>query len=78
MIKLGTRVRDSITGFSGVAMARTEYLNGCARVGVQAAQLHDGKPVDPQWFDEQQLTEDSPATAGGPGSVAPSRDAPNY
>jgi hypothetical protein len=55
MIDLGTNVRDKITGFEGVVMARTQYINGCDRYAVQAQELHEGKPVDWVHFDENQL-----------------------
>lgn len=54
-IGLGDKVRDSITGFEGTVTSITEWINGCRRVGVQSAELHEGKPIDPQWFDEQQV-----------------------
>lgn len=54
-IKLGEKVKDSITGFSGVTIARTDWLYGCVRFGVQTSELHEGKPIDPVWFDEAQL-----------------------
>ena len=76
MIKLGSKVRDNITGFTGIATARTEWLHGCARVTVQPQALHDGKPIDPFTFDEEQMevveelpvqvSPDSSATVGGP------------
>lgn len=76
MIKLGSKVRDSITGFEGIATSRTEYLYGCVHVGITPTELRDGKPVDSQWFDEQrvQVIEErkpevspaSSATSGGP------------
>ena len=76
MIKLGSKVRDTLTGYAGVAVARTEYQYGCARVAIEAATLTEGKPVDPQWFDEQRVevveeeapkvSRDSSATSGGP------------
>ncbi len=31
-IKLGQEVRDNITGFQGVATARTLWLHGCERI----------------------------------------------
>ena len=31
MEELGSRVKDSITGFEGFAVSRTEYLYGCVR-----------------------------------------------
>ncbi len=29
MFKLGEKLRDRVTGFEGIAVSRTEYLNGC-------------------------------------------------
>lgn len=76
MIKLGSKVKDTITGFTGIAVGRTEWMNGCARIGIQPKKLKDGKPVEVEWFDEQQIEvikekkpEVSPhcsATSGGP------------
>ena len=56
-IKLGSKVTDSITGMAGIAIARTDWLYGCVRYGVQPEELKDGKPVEAQWFDEAQLRE---------------------
>lgn len=53
---LGEKVKDTVTGFSGIVTARTEWLNGCKRYGVQSQKLKDNKPLDQQWFDEEQLT----------------------
>lgn len=74
MIKLGSRVRDSLTGFSGVATSRTEYLYGCVHVGITPTELKDGSPVKSEWFDEQRcelieekppvVSKDSSATSG--------------
>ena len=55
MVTLGSKVKDKITGCTGIAISRTEWLNGCVRVGVQPAVLKDGVPVEPMAFDEQQL-----------------------
>jgi hypothetical protein len=57
MIELGTKVKDLITGFTGVAVARTEWLYGCARIVVESCDLKDGVPISPQWFDEQRVEE---------------------
>ncbi len=67
MAKLGDRVKDRITGFAGVVVARDEWLNGCVRYGVQATGLHDGKPVDIQWIDETQV--DVVASEGAPAGL---------
>jgi len=66
MVKLGETVTDSITGFSGVATARSEYLYGCVRVYVEPPGLKDELPIEGKWFDEQRLG-DSAAEVGGPG-----------
>ena len=75
-IVLGSKVRDTLTGFSGVAVGRTEWMFGCARVGIEPEELKDGKPIETQWFDEQrievikaeepQISENNSATTGGP------------
>ena len=33
-IKLGDKVRCKVTGFTGIAVARTEFLNGCIQFNV--------------------------------------------
>ena len=75
-VKLGTTVTDSITGVTGTAVARVEYLNGCLSICVQPKELKDGKPVEGTWVDEQQLTSESEAKAGGPGPTPPARPTP--
>lgn len=56
MIKLGDQVKDKLTGFKGTAIARAEYLYGCVWVCVVPKELHDSKPVDDVWFDEERLS----------------------
>lgn len=53
-VNVGDHVRDEISGYEGIALARTEWLYGCVRVHVQSKELKDGKPVDVT-FDEDQL-----------------------
>lgn len=55
-IKLGDRVKDSVSGFEGIAIARTTWLNGCVRWTLQPAIDKDGDLPSPQTFDEYQLT----------------------
>ncbi len=78
MIVLGTKVRDKFTGFSGVAVGRTEWIFGCTRYAVEATELHEGKPIEAQWFDEQrlELLQDAPAQkeAESKGPGGPQRD----
>lgn len=53
-VERGDRVRDSITGYTGIVLARSEYLNGCVRFLVVSEKLEDGKSVD-ETFDAHQL-----------------------
>jgi len=55
MIELGYVVKDSVSGFKGVAVAKTKYLNGCNRICVQPEVKKDGKLPEQGWFDEPQL-----------------------
>lgn len=55
MINLGDEVRDTISGFKGIAICRTTYLQGCDRIGVQPSVTKEGKLPDHVWFDEPQL-----------------------
>ena len=52
---LGDVVRDTITGFEGVIVSRTQWLYNCNTYGVKSRELKDGKPQDAVYFDEPQL-----------------------
>ena len=63
---LGAHLRDRISGFDGVVVARTEYLHNCSRYMLQPRAVDkDGKPKDVQSFDEDQL-EPMPAKKAEP------------
>jgi len=51
----GDSVKDSITGFYGLIIGRTQWLHNCNTYCVKSRELKDGKPMDAQWFDEPQL-----------------------
>ena len=55
MIKLGDKVRDSISGFEGIVLGITSWLHGCDRACVAPEALHEGKPIQNQHFDVNQL-----------------------
>lgn len=87
MIKLGSKVRDMISGFTGIATGRSEFLYGCTQVSITPQRLDkDGKRIDVEWFDEQRvetieersapMSEDNSATSGGPQDTPPSRRTP--
>ena len=54
-VELGDKVRDKVTGFEGIAVAKTEWLNGCIRVTLQPPISKDGKIPESGTFDEPQL-----------------------
>ncbi len=55
MIKLGDEVKDMVSGFQGIAVARYQYLQGCNRIGVQPPVDRDGKLPEMATFDEPQM-----------------------
>ncbi|HAH36561.1 MAG TPA: hypothetical protein DCL81_08555 [Algoriphagus sp.] len=56
MIELGWRVKDVVTGFTGIAYGRAIYLRGCNRIMIQPV-MEKGKEIDgyPVWVDEPQI-----------------------
>lgn len=55
-INLGDEVKDTITGFKGIAIARTTWITGCCRINVQPKGINkDGKLFEIESFDEPML-----------------------
>lgn len=54
-IKLGDKVRDKITGFTGIVVAKTEYINGCIQYNVAPKVGKDNKILEDISIDEQCL-----------------------
>ena len=55
-IQLGDKVKDTVTGFKGIAMARTTWLQGCDRITIQPKGVDkDGKTYRNETFDEPQV-----------------------
>ncbi len=54
-IELGDKVKDVISGFTGIVTGKSEFLHGCIRYGICPQELHDGATIDTHWFDEPQL-----------------------
>lgn len=81
MFSLGDKVKDIVTGFEGILIGKTDFLNGCTRWGVQSDTLKDGLPTEAQWFDEPQLelveagkVSSGPKDTGGPMPHTPQRN----
>jgi hypothetical protein len=77
-IKLGNKVRDRVTGFEGIAIAKCEYLNGCVQWGIRPPQgeKKDAYP-EAMYIDSQQVEFVDQGIAveqrvtGGPSNDAP-------
>lgn len=76
MLKLGTKVKDIVTGVSGILTSRHEYLNGCVRYALHPGTDKDGKIMEEVVFDQAQLElidegvseKIKPSQTGGPTS----------
>ena len=54
-LEIGAIVRDKITGFVGMATAKTSYITGCDRYYLTPTVDKDGKCPDGKYFDEGTL-----------------------
>jgi len=54
-LEIGAIVRDKITGFVGMATAKTSYITGCDRYYLTPSVDKDGKCPDGKYFDEGTL-----------------------
>lgn len=77
-IILGSKVRDRVTGFEGIATARIKYLNGCIQYCVEPVVDKEGKMPKSHYIDFGQLeiikisaAEDEKAKEKAPGGVMP-------
>ena len=50
-VELGDKVKDRITGVTGIVICEASWLNGCRRTTIQPQELKDGKPVDSYTID---------------------------
>jgi hypothetical protein len=67
VVERGDRVRDEVTGFEGIVICRSVWLNGCVRFVVQAEHVgKDGVPIPCETIDAQQtkLIKKGVVTAG--------------
>ncbi len=54
-ITLGHKVKDKVTGYTGIAISKCIYLNGCVQYCVQSKHEKGVKLEDGAWIDEGQL-----------------------
>jgi hypothetical protein len=75
-IELGSEVTDKVSGFTGIATARVEYINGCTQYCV-TPKCVDNKPAGSEYFDHAQLDVSgdgvivNPSDTGGPSRYQP-------
>ncbi len=75
--QLGDILRDSITGFSGTATSRVEYINGCIHYGLVPKIGKDQKAPTVEYFDWQRLELVKKGVAAKTSKTGgPQRDAP--
>lgn len=55
-VELGDLVKDEVTGFKGIAIGITRWLNGCERVTIQPPVEKDGKYPDAMTVDAPQIS----------------------
>lgn len=55
-ISLGEKVKDGITGFTGIVTSRTEYLHDNPSLGIQPLELKEGKPGETVWLAETRVS----------------------
>lgn len=55
MIVLGSKVKDRVTDFHGIATGRTEYFSRSAEICITPPVGDDGKLSPSQWFDEARV-----------------------
>jgi len=53
--ELGSKLKDMVTGLTGICIGRNEWLNGCVQYCLKQPLDKDGKVIDGQWVDEAQL-----------------------
>lgn len=57
MIELGTKVKDKVSGFTGIAVSKIEFLNGCIQYEVMPKTKAKDKLPKGEFIDESQLIE---------------------
>lgn len=52
-LNFGDRVRDRLSGFTGIVTGKHTFISGCAKVTIAPDELRDGKMQESQWVDVQ-------------------------
>ncbi|MGJ8561713.1 MAG: hypothetical protein ACSHX3_15895 [Litorimonas sp.] len=54
-VSLGDKVKDTLTGFTGIVTARAEYLTGCNQIFVLPSAEKSNEYKDGHWFDIERI-----------------------
>lgn len=80
-MKLGAKVKDKITGFSGTVTGLVTYITGCSQALVAPGVGKDGALRASEWFDEQRLEVDTktpPIRIDNSAFAGPDRSPPRH
>lgn len=75
--ELGDKLKDLVSEVEGICIGRIEYLNGCTQYAIKPKKLKDGKVLDAEWVDSQQVVKSGKnigigqTRTGGSSSLAP-------
>ncbi len=54
-IRMGQKVKDIVTGFEGIVVARVEFINGCVQYAVRPKVDDKGNMVESEYIDVDRL-----------------------
>jgi hypothetical protein len=69
-IRLGMKVRDRVTGYTGAATRKMLHLDGLVTVEVYSQVTLNGKQAEPVWFDIRRLERCDNAESASPVKAA--------
>jgi hypothetical protein len=52
---LGSKVRDTLSGFEGIVTGTAQYLHSAEQVLIQPTGLKDCHPISPVWFNVNRI-----------------------
>lgn len=70
-IHLGDCVRDTVSGFVGIVVAKADYRNGTTKYCIEAIILDNGKMLQEVWLDAWRVEATNRANAASLGFVPP-------
>jgi hypothetical protein len=71
VLSLGAKCRDTVSGFTGVAIAMTQFMTGCTRWTLQPEVNKEGKLPERETFDEPMIEVLQPAKVELPSGQGP-------